>query len=193
MATIKISKRNVDALKPGSKETIFWDAELGGFGVRCRASGSKVYVLKYRHLGRQRWITIGQHGAPWTPELARKEAKRLLGETVAGRDPASTRDREKLALTLNELIDRFLVDHVQAKLKARTAIEYRRIIERFVRPNLGKYRPVAIGRSEIAELHHRLKATPRQANRKRPMSTALDGSEFIGPVSSSTAPGRRGG
>ena len=28
---------------------------------------------------------------------------------------------------------------------------------------------------------------------KRPMSTALDGSEFIGPVSSSTAPGRRGG
>ena len=48
-----------------------------------------VYILKYRTLdGRQRWHTIGRHGAPWTPDMARDEARRLLGEVVKGDDPA---------------------------------------------------------------------------------------------------------
>jgi hypothetical protein len=36
--------------------------------------------------GRQRFVTIGPHGAPWTPELARKQAKRLLGLVANGKD-----------------------------------------------------------------------------------------------------------
>jgi hypothetical protein len=28
----------------------------------------KVYLLKARLNGRQRWITIGEHGAPWIPD-----------------------------------------------------------------------------------------------------------------------------
>ncbi len=37
--------------------------------------------------GRQRWHTIGRHGAPWTPDQARDEAKRLLLEIARGSDP----------------------------------------------------------------------------------------------------------
>jgi integrase len=50
--------------------------QLGG---RRRQRGQPTYVLKYRVFGRQRFFTIGPHGSPWTPEMARKEAKRLLG------------------------------------------------------------------------------------------------------------------
>ncbi len=58
--TRRITKRQVDALKPGG---IAWDADLPGFGIRCRNSGGKYYMLKYRASGRQRWFTIGRHGA----------------------------------------------------------------------------------------------------------------------------------
>jgi len=71
----KISKARVDALKSGE---IAWDGEIRGFGVRCQRR-DRVYLVKYRVGGRQRWFTIGKHGSPWTPELARREAKRVLG------------------------------------------------------------------------------------------------------------------
>ena len=72
----RIGLRQVRSLKPG--ETI-WDQSLIGFGARRQKSDAVAYVLFYRTKeGRQRWFTIGKHGAPWTPETAREEAKRLL-------------------------------------------------------------------------------------------------------------------
>ena len=74
------------------------DLGLGGPLVR-RASpeGQAVaYVLKFRTTeGRQRWHTIGRHGAPWTPDTAREEAKRLLGEVVTGGDPAAAKSAKR--------------------------------------------------------------------------------------------------
>ena len=47
----KITKRTVDALKPGE---IAWDSEIKGFGARCQRK-AKTYVLKFRAGNRQRW------------------------------------------------------------------------------------------------------------------------------------------
>ena len=87
----QITKRTVDALKPG---TIAWDEELAGFGIRCQEK-AKSYVLKYRFRGKQRWLTIGKHGAPWTPIKARDRARSLLGMVADGIDPAEVRDSLK--------------------------------------------------------------------------------------------------
>ncbi|CAL8981594.1 hypothetical protein RHODGE_RHODGE_02912 [Rhodoplanes serenus] len=57
---VRITKRVVDTMSPGST---IWDRDLAGFGVRCQKR-DKVYVLKTRVRGRQRWFTIGKHGAP---------------------------------------------------------------------------------------------------------------------------------
>ena len=43
-----ISKRTVDGLSVGDKDTVFWDRELSGFGVRVYPSGAKVYVVQTR-------------------------------------------------------------------------------------------------------------------------------------------------
>jgi hypothetical protein len=67
---MKITKRAVDQLQPGERDTFVWDGEVKGFGLRCRPSGAKFYVLKTRVGGRQRWMTIGRHGSPWTAESA---------------------------------------------------------------------------------------------------------------------------
>jgi hypothetical protein len=70
----RIGLRDVRALHPG--KTI-WDAAVPGFGARRQKGDAVAYVLFYRTVaGRQRWQTIDRHGAPWTPEQAREEARR---------------------------------------------------------------------------------------------------------------------
>ncbi len=78
----RIGLREIRSLTPGE---VVWDAAVPGFGARRQRGAAVAYVLKYRTVeGRQRWHTIGRHGAPWTPDLAREEAQRLLGD-LAGR------------------------------------------------------------------------------------------------------------
>src|SRR5690349_4167872 len=90
----KITKRLVDSAKVGDRDTFYWDSETRGFGLKITPSGRRVYILQYRVGGRRasaRRVTIGLHGAPWTPETARREAQRLHGDIARGRDPAAER------------------------------------------------------------------------------------------------------
>lgn len=160
----RITRRTVEALKPGQ---IVWDSELRGFGVR-RIKGAPAYVVKYRaghgRGARQRWYTIGTHDEALPPEKARAEAKRILGRAADGKDPAATRDAEKAALTVHELADKFLAAHVEAKRKASTARDYRRLLEQFALPAFGTQRADAVTRADVARLHQNMGGTPRQAN-----------------------------
>ena len=157
----KITKTLVDALTP---DELAWDAEVKGFGIRCQRR-DRVYVLKYRVSGRQRWYTIGKHGSPWTPDTARREAKRILGLVAEGKDPADKKKTDRSAPTVAGLAERFLADHVAAKTKARTGIEYRRLVERIVMPELGRLKVDNVVSSDIERLHLQYRATPYQANR----------------------------
>ena len=64
-----ISRRTVDRMSV-DKDTVYWDRELSGFGVRVYASGRKVYVVQTRAQGRSRRVTVGRHGVI-TAEQAR--------------------------------------------------------------------------------------------------------------------------
>jgi integrase len=104
-----ISIRTVDALPVGEA---LWDAghknAVRGFGVRKQLRAA-VYVVKFRVRGRQRFYTIGAHGSPWTPDTARREAKRVLGMVAAGVDPCATKAQSQQgADTLQVVIDRYL-------------------------------------------------------------------------------------
>src|SRR5262245_48907542 len=122
----KITKRSVDALKLADDlaESVLWDSEQKGFGVRIQRGGSKSYVLQYRvGTGRGaplRKLTIGRHGSPWTPETARREAKTLLGMIENGADPATEKVARREAPTVSELSQRFFAEHAEAKRKAST-------------------------------------------------------------------------
>lgn len=107
----KLTKRAVDAFgaKSGERSRL-WDSEIKGLCLLAYPSGRKVYCVGYTHRGRYRWCTIGQHGAPWTPDTARDKAKEILGEVAAGKDPAAAqRDRRsERALTIRAMIDLYL-------------------------------------------------------------------------------------
>ena len=157
----KLSKSVVDALSAGQ---LVWDAEVKGFGLRCQRR-DRVYVLKFRAQGRQRWHTIGKHGSPWTPELARREAKRILGLVAEGKDPADSKRKDRSAPTVGLLADQVLAEQVEVKARDRTFSEYRRLIERVVKPELGRMKVDEVRQSDIEKLHLKYRATPYQANR----------------------------
>jgi integrase len=156
---MKITKRLVDKLGPGA---FAWD---NGFGVKATDGGAKVYVVSYRTGRRKRRYTIGRHGAPWTPDSARKEANRLLALVAAGVDPMAAKATARGAATVRELTERFMTEHVAAKRKPSTARLYRGLLDRIILPALGGRTITDVTRADVAALHHRRRATPIDANR----------------------------
>lgn len=156
-----ITKAVVDGLAKGS---VVWDREVRGFGAR-RQLRDVIYVLKYRIDRKQRFITIGKHGAPWTPDTARKEARRLLGAIHAGDDPAVKRDRLKREPTVAAVLDRYLSDHVEAHNKASTASEARRQVEKNIKPALGDKRISLLTRADVKRWHGSFAERPYEGNR----------------------------
>jgi len=160
----KLTKRTVDAAERGEKVRVIWDEELRGFGLRIYPKGRKVFIVKCRIKGRQRFITIGKHD-PLTPETARAKAYNILSEAKNGRDPARELDRIRKSPTMKQLGERFLDEHVAMRCKPSTAAEYRRSVELFINRKLGTRKASDIERRDIAELHHSLSHIPYQANR----------------------------
>jgi hypothetical protein len=162
----KITKRTVDALTPApGRDVLLWDDELPGFGVRCRASGRKVYFLKYRTAGgRQRWLTLGRHG-PVAPDAARARAFREKAAVTDGNDPSGARQQKRRENTVAVVADRYLAEHVAAHNKASTAAEARRIVETRIKPVLGRIKITDLTRADIKAWHQAMAATPYEANR----------------------------
>jgi integrase len=157
----KITKRTVDAAQKRSATYLVRDSDVKGFVLVVTPAGAKSYAVDYRAgSGRgapKRRLTIGKHGSPWTPETARAEAKRLLAEAAAGRDPATARREERHALTFSELIDLYLAEGAGHK-KASTLKADRGRIEHHLRPLLGKLRADRIGRAEIERMRNAVSA-----------------------------------
>lgn len=130
-----LTRQSVERLKPGQ---VVWDHEVKGLGLRCQRR-AKVYVLKTRLGGRQRWFTIGEDGSDWSPESARVEAKRLLREIAQGRDPGLDRAMRKGTLTVDQLCDLYLAAHAGETTEDALARD-RRLLADLVRPLLGRRR-----------------------------------------------------
>ncbi len=168
----KITKIAVEAIPPGSRDVYAWDVMVRGFGVKVTPRGNRVYCLKYRVAGAQRWLTIGRHGEI-TAEEARTKAVKLRAAIAEGKDPAGTRDDAARAPTVNELADRYLAEHAEPHKKPRSIEEDRRNLALHVRPDLGTCKAVEVTRQDILRLHHKLRATPFAANRVRSLLSKM--------------------
>lgn len=156
----RITKSAVDRLIPGQT---LRDTQLIGFGVRCQSGRASYFVQKKVH-GRLTWLTIGQHGAPWTVETARAEGARLLLMMVTGSDPRSEKAAKKRrAETISDATQRFLIEHGR-KLKPRTLSEYRRLFDLFLLPRFGRRGLLEVARADVSKMHSDLGSTPSQAN-----------------------------
>lgn len=150
----KLTKRAVDAARcPDAGEDRLWDTELSGFCLRLYGSGRKVYAVKYRVKGRQRWLTIGKHGAPWTPDDAREAAATALLMAEKGDDPADLK-RVKDDLTVNQLIDLYLTAGKASKPDKRETswLQDASNLRRHVKPTIGRRLASGLTKPDITRM-----------------------------------------
>jgi integrase len=160
----KITKTFVNELRPGPKDFFVWDTELPRFGLKLTPKGRIVYIAQYRAKGRMRRLTIGTHGA-LSPDQARTQAAIRLREVAEGNDPAEGLAEEKHGATVEDLSKRYLQEHAIEKKKARSAEEDKRLLDKIIKPALGKRTLASVTQTDISKLHHRYRETPYQANR----------------------------
>ncbi|WP_323715718.1 tyrosine-type recombinase/integrase [Paracoccus aminovorans] len=129
MPKLKLTSAIVKALPtpPTGKQVLYVDETLQGFGLRVGAT-SRVFYAEARVNGRTRRISIGPSNV-FTPEEARKEAKKLLGKMAGGLDiNAEKAEARARTMTLAEALQAYLKGR---KLKEQTAKANRYLIEHY--------------------------------------------------------------
>ena len=167
MATAKITKRSVDALKPGDRDAYLWDSGLAGFGIKCTPTGHMVYLVQYRTGGRRtptRRITLGRHGT-LTPDQARQAAEKVLASVKLGSDPAAEKAQKHEEGTIAELADRYLEEHAATHNRPSMVETVQRLVRAHIKPALGHVKVSELTRSQVKAWHHSLRKTPYEANR----------------------------
>ena len=154
---------------PSDKPTIYYDESLKGFGLKILPSGVRSWIVEYRPgiSGRgtaKRRVVLGQPPLV-TPEKARQLAKDILAEARVGADPASKRAEERAGITVAELADAFMSEHVEPRRKAGTIADYKLIFEKIVKPAIGSIKAAKLTRADVARLHLARRNTPYRANR----------------------------
>ena len=120
----RLTKTVIDDLPVLSKDTVYWDAGLPGFGVKVTPKGRKVFIVMYRLAGagsRLRKYTIGPYGRITLP-MARAQAQKIFAARLDGRDPAEEKKQSRRRLVvdrIDDLIERFIQEHVCPRVGTR--------------------------------------------------------------------------
>jgi integrase len=159
------------AQAPATGSVTLWDSDDTGFGIRIFAAtarypqGFRSFFLNYRMIGRERRIRIGSY-PDWTVSAARDAAKTLRKRVDAGEDPAAEKTARREAPTVEDLVQRYIKDHLPT-LAAREHSNQRRMLAE-ITEHLGKHRPVAdVHYGDIEAMHRRITESgrPVRANR----------------------------
>jgi integrase len=99
---MKLTKRQIDKLEhPTTGQKLHFDDDQPGFGVRVTPT-RMTYIAQGRVAGRTVRVTLGSHG-PWTPDMARVEARKALADMDRGIDRNKRQTEERLAgVTLDQ-------------------------------------------------------------------------------------------
>ena len=157
-----LSKRVVDGLAVADKDTVFWDRELPGYGIRVYPSGRKVYVVQTRAGGRSRRVTVGRHG-DIAPDRARKAAAKIIARLKAGLPPVEAEPEPPP--TVADLAGRYRREHVAMHCKPNTVKHYGLMLNKHIVPRLGDFKVAEVKRKHILKLQFELSDMPTVANR----------------------------
>jgi integrase len=163
----ELTKRAVEAVKPGARDVFLWDSKLTGFGCRIYPSGRRVYLVQWKRGGRTRRLVLGPHG-PVTCEQARTRATVELGRIAKGEDPADERDAGKRDLTVEQLVEDWRkAGYPQVrkqkktggpKLRASTIVTYESALKRHILPKLGKRKLASLKKHDIERFQDAIEA-----------------------------------
>ena len=131
------------------------------FARRSGVSIESRLTVQTRGHGKSRRVAIGRHGL-FTADEARRRAVRIIINIKDGEHPArSPADK----VTVAELAERFLKEHVAVYCRPSTEKMYASALRRFILPAYGHLPVGVVERDHVADLHYRMRDKPYQANR----------------------------
>lgn len=165
--------------KAPSKDTILWDSEVPGFGIRMRASGSKSWIVKFSDRTQRRFVTLDQAHA-MSVAAARAEAKKLVAAAQTAGLPSPHQPIPGAGLTFAAAVDE-LLSSLARRWKPSTVSTNRAYVRRVLIPFFGEMPIATIQRSDVARWRDSLVATGGTFNRAVPvLSIVMQEAEAFG-------------
>lgn len=162
------------SLPLGKSDAIYFDDDIGGFGLRLRAAGSKNWIFQYKIGGRQRRLTFGAYPA-LSVEDARKTAGKFHAQVRLGQDPSAEKFENRARA--EETFESILGSHLARQSKRLRPHSYKMMEGHFrvhAKP-LHKRPLAAITRRDVATVLTKIAGTagPTAANRTRSSLSAF--------------------
>jgi integrase len=155
---------------PATSMDLYYDTEVPGLCFRITDGGARAFTLRYRtSAGRERYFTIGRFSMTSVPEwsvaAARTRASELKERIRLGFDPQDAARAERDALTVRELVDRFIEEHLP-RLRPSTRSDYGNLIKHDIVPALGRKKVGEVAFADIDKLHRKKtrEGAPYRAN-----------------------------
>jgi hypothetical protein len=162
---MKLTKKAIDTFSYAGGWDVRWDEEVRGLGLRLYPSGRKSFIFRYTSRSKKKkTITIGPFG-PFTLHKAREIAQHMRVDVAQGHDPLAAKLADRDALTVAELADRYLEEHAEIKKKPKSVKMDRANLKHHILPHMGAKKLFEASRDDVSSLHHKMRATPYQANR----------------------------
>ena len=149
-----LTNRAVAALTV-ERDTVYWDHDLPGFGIRVYPGGGKVYIARAREPDRTtRRVTVGRHDV-LNADRARQRAALIIARIRADEDPVPLPLAAKFnsGPTVADLVERYLEEHAAVRLKPESQSRVRVMIHNHILPALCRLPLEAVERSDIVEFH----------------------------------------
>jgi integrase len=139
----------VKRLKPPPKGQLdYFDRGFPGLALRVSYGGAKSFVFFYRACGKLRRMTLGCYPA-MSLAAAREAWREARIEAQAGRDPASSRKRERPATSFAGVAEEWLK---RDQAQNRSSSEVKRILDRDVLPFWSHRQIADLGRRDVLDL-----------------------------------------
>ena len=161
-----LTNRAVSALAV-ERDTVYWDRDLPGFGIRVYPGGGKVYIAPAREPDKTtKRVTVGRHDV-LNADQARQRAAFIITRIRAGEDsvPLPLAARLNGDPTVADLAERYLEQHAAVRLKPRTRLRVRGMLDNHILPALGRMPQEAVEGGHVAAFHQALSGRPVTANK----------------------------
>ena len=139
-----------DAIPAEGRDYQIFDDDIRGFAVCVYRGGGRAFTFDYRFAGRQRRMTFARW-PEWSVTAARERARELRREVDLGHDPLAERDQIRTAPRVQDLIDRYIREHV-SRLADLNAADQKSMMTKLVAPHWGRKLVTEITKADVEKL-----------------------------------------
>ena len=159
-----------DAIPAEGRDYQIFDDDVRGFAVCIYRGGGRAFTFDYRHAGRQRRMTFARW-PEWSVTAARERARELRREIDLGRDPLAERGQRREAPRVQDLIDRYLKEHV-TRLSAMNAGDQKSMMAKLIAPHWGKKLVTDITKADVEKLLAKIAEGRARPHKAKPNNRA---------------------